>query len=78
MVVAGTFSNAISAFSFTEFLPSHLAIYEEGEFELLAKRRAAFLAVVSREDLDGNIVENYQIRSKHFVTGKPSNTLDKK
>ena len=71
------FHRDISAFSFTEFLQSHLTLYGEGEFELLAKRRVAFVAAISRED--GSIVDNYQIRSGHFVYGVNlnCNTLDK-
>ena len=50
-----------------EFLPTRLTIYGEREFELLAKRRVASVTAISKEDLDGNIVENYQIRSRQFV-----------
>ena len=50
--------------------------YGEREFELSVKRRTAFLAAISREDLDVNNVEKYRICSRHFVSGKPAKTLD--
>ena len=50
--------------------------YGEREFELSVKRRVAFLAAISREDLDVNNVEKYRICSMHFVSGKPAKTLD--
>ena len=78
LLIARTVSAAISALAWQNSYRHYFSIYCEGEFELLAKQTAAFLAAVLQEDLDGNIVENYQIRSRHFVTGKPSNTLDKK
>ena len=40
------------------------------------KRRAAFLAAISREGIDVNNMEKYRICSRHFVSGKPAKTLD--
>ena len=57
-------------------IPAVTSQYGERESELSVKQRAAYLAAISRVDLDLNNVEKYQICSKHFVSGKPAKTLD--
>lgn len=57
-------------------IPAVTSHYGEREFELSVKRRAAFLAAISREDVDVNNMDKYRICSRHFVHHKPAKTLD--
>lgn len=44
----------------------------ERELELSTKRRAGFLAAISRADLTGNSVDQARVCSRHFISGKPA------
>ena len=57
-------------------IPVVMSYYREREFELSVKQRSAFLAAISRENIDVDNLEKYRICSRHFVNGKPAKTLD--
>ena len=57
-------------------IPTVTSHYGKQEFELTERRRAGYLAAISREDLDVNKLENYRICLKHFVSGWPASTWD--
>ena len=47
------------------------------EYELTKKRRAGFLAAISRDCLQGSsVLENDRICSRHFISGKPAYLYD--
>jgi len=47
------------------------------EYELTKKRRAGFLAAISREGLeDSRVLEDNRICSRHFISGKPAYLYD--
>ena len=47
------------------------------EYELTNKRRAGFLAAISRDCLQGSsVLENDRICSRHFISGKPAYLYD--
>ena len=48
----------------------------ERELELSTKRRAGFLAAVSRENLTENSLEQARICSRHFISGKPASLFE--
>ena len=50
--------------------------YGEQEYQLSLKRRTAWLAAISRDDLDESNMQNYMICSKHFHSGKPAKAMD--
>ena len=67
LLIARTVSAAISALSLQNSYRHYLTLCgREREFKQLAKRRAAVLSAIL-QDLDDNIVENYQVRSRHLV-----------
>ena len=44
----------------------------ERELELSTKRRAGFLAAISRADLTDNSIDQARVCSRHFISGKPA------
>lgn len=44
----------------------------ERELELSTKRRAGFLAAISRADLTENSIDQARVCSRHFISGKPA------
>ena len=57
-------------------LPAESDYRGEKDYELQKRRRAGWLAVVSRKDLDYNDLTKYRIRSTHFESGKPVSLYD--
>jgi len=66
----------IKRFSFTSRIPVIRYHYGEQEYRLSVKRRTAWLAAISRDDLDENKMDKYMICSKHFHSGKPAKPMD--
>ena len=50
--------------------------YGEQEYRLSLKRRTAWLAAISRDDLDESNMDKYMICSIHFHSGKPAKLMD--
>ena len=48
----------------------------EQEYQLSLKRRTAWLAAISRHDLDESNMQNYIMCSKHFHSSKPAKAMD--
>ena len=57
-------------------LPRVITSTGKQEYELSKKRRAGFLAAISRDDLTETKLENDRICSRHFVSGKPAYLCD--
>ena len=50
--------------------------YGEQEYRLSLKRRTAWLAAISRDDLDESNMDKYMICLIHFHSGKPAKFMD--
>ena len=46
------------------------------DYELRKKRRAGFLAAISRRDVEAESLNNWRVCSRHFVSGKPADLYD--
>ena len=53
-------------------IPSVTKYYGEREYELWKKRQDGYLAAISRQDIEGHLLENYRICSRHFFCGEPA------
>ena len=65
-------SKKIRSTCFFHHLPAVSDHQGEKDYEPRKHRRDGYLAAVSREDLDYNAVDKYQICSRHFKSGKPA------
>ena len=50
--------------------------YGEQEYQLSLKRRTAWLAAISRDDIGESNMQNYLICSRYFHSGKPAKPMD--
>ena len=57
-------------------IPKVIAHRGKQEYELTKKRRAGFLAAISRDTKGTRVLENERICSRHFISGKPAYLYD--
>ena len=57
-------------------IPKVIAHRGKQEYELTKKRRAGFLAAISRDTKGTHVLENDRICSRHFISGKPAYLYD--
>ena len=61
---------------FSAFIPKVTTCRSKRELELSKKRRAGYLAAISRADLTECGSENIRVCSRHFISGKPASLFD--